>query len=258
MGAFFVPVMAGPDRRAESAGAFHDGGYAGVFLHEGDFNLRNYHAMTDLLENLEMEYEERVVEMAMAVILHFATAAGPPSGLTATKMGSAEILLEWNHSPDADVVGYRVEIIDGSGGLIDDVFTRESSLVIDAAMFAADARVRVRAEDLLGPGEASHPVLLADVGRLTARVRPNPTTGLCSFDVFVPGTGEPVGALLTVVDAAGRLVGVVYDGRLERGPSTVKWVAGLEDGERPPNGVYFFRLETDVAGTAGGGIILAR
>ena len=250
------PLMVGV-RTADQTN-FHDRGYRAIFLHEGDFNLPNYHSITDLFENLEMEYLEQVVEMAMAIVLHLATLAEPPGGLTASETGNGEVLVEWSHSLDADVVGYHVEVLDGAGEIVQKVFTRGDSALVDASALDPDARVRVRSEDVLGEGEASAAVLVGTGERLTVCATPNPSAGPCRFDVFVPGTGAPVHGIVKMVDAAGRFIAAVHDAPLERGSNLLRWSGLLPDGRPAPNGIYFYMVETDAVGSARGRIMLAR
>ncbi len=251
-----IPQMAGV-RMADHT-PYHEEGYRAVFLHEGDFNLANYHSVTDLLENVEIEYVGQVTEMAMAIVLHFARLSDPPSEVSAVQTGTDQIRVSWNHATDADVVGYHVEVLDGDGRLSRKAFTRENFLDLDTAGLDPGATVRVRSEDLIGEGEASAPVLVGTGDRLSAYVMPNPTTGPCRFDVFVPGDGPPVNAALRVIDAAGRLVAVAHDAPLERGSNLLRWSGMLQDGSTAPHGVYFYSLEVEGLGAVHGKIMMGR
>jgi hypothetical protein len=251
-----IPEMAGV-RMADQT-PYHEEGYRAVFLHEGDFNLENYHSVTDLLKNVEMEYVEQVTEMAMAIVLHFATLADPPSEVTAVQTGTDQIRVSWNHAAAADVVGYHVEVIDGDGRLSRKAFTRDNSMDLVTAGLDPRATVRVRSEDMIGEGEASAPVFVGTGDSLSAYVMPNPTNGPCRFDVFVPGDGPPVNAVLRVIDAAGRLVAVAHEAPLERGSNLLRWSGMLSDGRKAPHGVYFYSLEIEGLGAVRGKIMMAR
>jgi aminopeptidase YwaD len=232
-----LPVMAGI-RNADHHN-FYDEGYRAIFLHEGDFNTPNYHSVTDLLKYLEMEYLEQVAEMATAIVLHLATLAPPPEDLAARETEDGSIIVEWTHSPDADVVGYHVELLDRSGAVLLTKSTPEDSILLGASDLGDATIVRVRAEDTLGEGEASAAVPIGRSHRVSAVVTPNPTSGPCSFHVFVPGTGAPVDAIVRVVDAAGRLVAVVHDAPLARGSNLLGWDGRSSRGDPAPTGVYF-------------------
>jgi hypothetical protein len=251
-----LPVMAGV-RNADHHN-FYEEGYRAIFLHEGDFNITNYHSVTDLLSNLEMDYLEQVAEMATAIVLHLATLAPPPEGLAAREIEDGSILVQWTHSPDADVVGYHVELLNRSGTVLLTKSTQEDSVLLSAADLDGVSMVRVRAEDSLGEGDPSGAVPVGSAHRVTATVTPSPTAGACRFHVFVPGTGGPVDAIVRVVDAAGRLVAVVHDAPLERGSTVLGWDGRDSRGAPAPSGIYFYTVKTGATGTARGRIMVAR
>jgi hypothetical protein len=251
-----IPRNAG-ERMADQTN-FHDQGYRAFFIHEGDFNTANYHSRTDLLENLEMPYEKEVTQMAMAIVLHLANLADPPEDVRAVQNGPGEVLVNWSHSPDADLLGYHVEIVDGEGLLVDQFFTSDNSVTLNTELLGEGCRVRVRAEDVLGAGDASSPVLIGQGENLVACASPNPTGGPCRFEIFVPGSGSSVEASVRVVDAMGRHVATVSDAPLERGSNTLSWDGLLSNGERAPGGIFFYVVETKGAGGTLGKIALVR
>jgi flagellar hook assembly protein FlgD len=51
-------------------------------------------------------------------------------------------------------------------------------------------------------------------------------------------------ARLRVVDAAGRTVAVLHDGRAEAGTTRISWDGRKADGQWLPAGLYFLHLET--------------
>jgi hypothetical protein len=235
---------------------FHDQGYRAFFIHEGDFNTANYHSRTDLLENLEMEYEKQVVQMAMAIVLHLANLADPPGDVRAVQLDSGDVLVQWSHSLEADVVGYHVEVIDELGEVVYQTYTVEGDATLDAGSLGPGRRVRVRAEDTIGAGDASTPVLVGTGAGLVAFAAPNPTGGPCRFEIFVPGSGPSVEASVKLVDAMGRHVATVSDAPLERGSNTLSWDGKFDNGERAPGGVFFYVVETAGAGSARGKLAL--
>lgn len=251
-----IPRNAG-NRMADQTN-FQDKGYRAFFIHEGDFNTANYHSRTDLLQNLEMEYEKEVVQMALAIVLHLANLAAPPGDVRAFPEESGGVLVQWSHSPDADVLGYHVEVIDGAGDVIHSAFTADDHTALDKESLRPGCRVQVRAEDVLGAGDPSAPVLVGNGLSAAASVSPNPTGGACRFEVFVPGTGGPVEASVKVFDAAGRLLATVSDGPLERGSNVLIWDGTLSNEESAPGGVFFYVVETRGAGVARGKLALVR
>lgn len=251
-----IPHMSGV-RMADHTN-FHDQGYRAIFLHEGDFNTANYHSRTDLLKNLEMDYEKLVVQMALAIVLHLANLAEPPENLMAAQDESGGLLVSWIHSLDADVIGYQVEVLDEAGGLIHEVFTSENHVLLDSNSLRPGCSVRVRTVDALGAGDASAPVLVGTGAGLLVSASPNPSGGPCRFDIFIPGSGAPVESTVKLVDAMGRLVATVHDAPLKRGSNVLTWNGALSSGERAPGGIFFYVVETKGAGAMRGKLALVR
>ncbi len=250
------PVMMGNSGRSDHA-PFHQAGYPAVFLHENDFSPV-YHSRQDLLVHMEMGYMAEVVRIAAAAVLHLATLAGPPSGVVASNSSSGEVLLEWGHSSDADVIGYRVEVVDRGGGVLREFFTKDNSAVLSSEVLEPGARARVRAEDILGEGDYSDMVMLGDGIALEVSASPSPTAGGVRFGVFVPGPGGPVGARVDILDAAGRRVRSIRYDNLDRGSQVLQWDGDLSNGDTAPSGVYFYRLSVDGLGDRSGKLMVIR
>lgn len=251
-----TPVLFGPTGRSDHV-PFWQYGYPALFIHEMDFSPV-YHSINDRLEYLEMDYEAEVVKMVLGTVLHLANFVTPPQDVTAHQTESGDIQVEWTHSPDADLLGYKIEVIGGRGELIYETYTRDDFAVLDASILDEPATVRVRPEDVLGFGQASRGVLV-DGGRgLVAGATPNPVTGGCRFDIFVPGSGGRVDAVVKVVDAMGREVAEIHDAPLERGSNSVRWEGTLPSGERVPAGVYFYVVKTGGGGETVGKIMVVR
>lgn len=249
-------LMAGP-READHVN-FHNQGYRAIFLHEGDFNDPNYHSITDLLENLEMDFEEQVVEMTMAMVLHLAKLAEPPGDVRAARDEAGDVLVQWSHSLDGDVVGYNVELIDSRGEVADSLFTRDNSVVMYSSALGDTMWVRVSAEDLIGAGDPSDPVFVGTGPRMLAEAVPNPATSGSTVSLFVPGVGPSVKVSVDILDTAGRLVTTLHDGPIGRGPSNFTWSGTFSNGDRVPTGVYFYVVEAAGVGKTSGKIMVVR
>jgi flagellar hook assembly protein FlgD len=118
--------------------------------------------------------------------------------------------------------------------------------------------VRVRAEDVLGESEPSEAVLVGTGRLVIAGATPNPANDGCRFDIFIPGTGEPVGATAKIVDASGRLVQVLHEDFLSRGSHTLRWDTSSAEGASVPSGIYFYVVEVDGMGKDSGKIMVLR
>ncbi len=95
-------------------------------------------------------------------------------------------------------------------------------------------------------GSTERPVL-----QLTSR---NPSRGGATFAAVMPGAA---GGTVRVFDVAGRLVRIVWQGRLARGERVFEWDGKDVDGRPVASGVYYARLETDL-GAAGGKVVIMR
>ncbi len=232
-------------------------GYPAVFLHEYDFSPV-YHTVDDLLINLEMDYEAEVVKMVLATVLHLGTLADPPADLVASQAENGAISVQWSHSLDADVIGYRVETVSRDGEVTSSLFTTDNSVVLDHDSLSGAEGVRVRAEDVLGQGKPSEAVFFGTGAVLMAETYPTVTSSGAKFEVFVPGAGSAVKASATVLDAAGRLVAKLHDGPLHRGTSSFRWNGTVAGGDRAPTGVYFFVLDVPGLGSSRAKLVVVR
>jgi len=232
-------------------------GYPAIMIHEGVFNP-NYHSPDDLLEYINMDYEAEIVRMVMATVLHLATAAPPPEDIVAMETTNGEVMVQWSHSPDADVVGYHLEILDEAGLAADTVRTRDDYAVLPAEIVENASRLRIRSEDALGVGEASETIFLGARGTVASVAKPNPTEGRVDFELFLPGSGPSVDVSVKIVDALGRLVASVHDNLLSRGSHTLNWNGASAGGDLAPPGIYFYIVEAAGLGTDGGKIIVVR
>ncbi len=73
------------------------------------------------------------------------------------------------------------------------------------------------------------------------RFHPNPSSGESRAEMCI---SQPSRARVTIYDAAGRRVGVAYDGAAPAGRSVVTWDGRSSDGRRVPAGVYFLVMES--------------
>lgn len=251
-----APFLAGGMDRSDHA-SFWQFGYPAVFIHEMDFSPV-YHSTEDLLEFLEMDYEAEVIKMVLGSVLHLANLADPPGDVIARQSESGDVLVEWTHSPDADLLGYSVEVIDGGGDVVYEKYTKDDFVNLELSELRGSYKVRVRPEDVLGFGDASAEVLVGSGLRLIAGAAPNPLTEGCQFEIYVPGSGGPVSAVVRIVDALGRQIAQVHDGPLNRGTNFLRWRGTLPDGGRVPGGVYFYVVETAGGGKTGGKLMVVR
>lgn len=246
-----IPVMPGISTRSDHY-PFQEAGYPAIFIHEGGSHPY-YHTVDDKLTHLEMDYATEVVRTVLATALHVARIADPPQAVRTAQTASGDLLVDWNHSLDADVLGYRVELLDVTSNLVAELFTTDNFVTLDRIQ-TADARwVRVRTTDILGESDPSEPAVLAADEFLTLGVTPNPTSGEVSLDLFIPGTGDDPQTSVRILDAAGRLVRTLHDGPLPRGSNRLFW----EDANAP-SGVYFYLVDVRGFGKARGKIMLVR
>ena len=173
-------------------------------------------------------------------------------------MGSGDVKVEWVHSIDADLIGYHVELIDREGEITEKLFVKENYAILDADVIRGGLQVRVRAEDVLGEGEASETIFVGAGELLTAQSSSNPTSGRTEFDLFVPGSGAPVSATVAIVDVAGRVVRTLHRGVLSRGSHRVEWDGCFAGGDAVPSGIYFYVVKADGLGRQSGKIMVVR
>jgi hypothetical protein len=251
-----TPVMAGPFHQSDHY-PFQQRGYPAIFVHEGDLNP-NRHTVNDRLAHLEMDYATEVVRMVLATVLHTARIAEPPDAVEASETASGELLIEWDHSVDADVLGYRVELIDPEGDPTAERFTRDNYLVLSPTEALGARWARVRAQDMLGESRPSEAALISPDGFVVSTASPNPTTGKTRLDLYLPGAGGELWTAAKVFDASGRLVRTVHDGPLSRGSNRLEWDGAYGDGGPAPAGIYLYVIEVAGMGRARGKIVIAR
>ena len=80
------------------------------------------------------------------------------------------------------------------GELVEKFFTRENYAVLPHSALGDTAWARVRAEDVLGEGDAGDAVFVGQAERLLLVAAPNPTVGGTRFDVLLPGAGPDMRA----------------------------------------------------------------
>jgi flagellar hook assembly protein FlgD len=74
--------------------------------------------------------------------------------------------------------------------------------------------------------------------------RPNPFAGSTTVRFELPSAAR---VRLAVFDVTGRRVRRLQDGMAIAGPHAVVWDGRDDEGRMLPGGVFFYRLETDVA-----------
>lgn len=251
-----VPYMSGWSPYSDHA-SFSNHGYPAIFVQEYDENLR-LHTPDDLLIHLNMDYAAEVVRVVMALVLHLGRLADPPESIVATQQVTGETLLEWSHSPDADLIGYHVTLLDTDNAVLAERFTTEDRMSFEPAELEGVVWARVTAEDVLGEGTASDRVAIGSGGLVFLGAIPNPARSDCRFELFIPGSGGPLDASLKILDVSGRLVRSVHDGDLSRGHQVLEWDTAFADGDPVPEGVYFYRLDVEGLGTKKGKLIVVR
>lgn len=97
----------------------------------------------------------------------------------------------------------------------------------------------------------THP---ASARRQILSLSSNPTCGDLSVSFAMPAASD---VRLLLVDAAGRLVRVLYDGRLDGGPHVFQWDGRDRAGRPAPGGVHYVSLETE-GGRGRNGFVLVR
>jgi hypothetical protein len=173
-------------------------------------------------------------------------------------MQTGDVLVEWSHSPDADLVGYHLELLDDAGEVVGTVFTQQDSVTLSSEAVGSGVWLRIRPEDVLGEGDASEAIFLGSGGAIASTVKPNPASGTVQLDIFLPGSGPAVEAEVKIVDATGRLIYSVYDDLLTRGSHTLSWNGASTNGKAVPSGVYFYLVEADGLGYDSGRIMIVR
>jgi hypothetical protein len=246
-----TPVMAGVSQRSDHY-PFQVHGYPAIFFHEGGGHP-HYHTVNDRLIHLEMDYATEVVRTVLATTLHMARIADPPTAVRAYPTESGELLAEWEHSIDADLLGYHVTVTDQYGNTLITRFTAENSVVFDPEETEGASWITVQSEDVIGVSEPSEPALVTFGDVLVHNVSPNPTSGRTSFDLFIPGNGGDRWANVLIFDATGRLIQTVHNGPLPRGSSRLRW-----ENADAPSGVYFYTVDVAGIGNRRGKIMLVR
>lgn len=250
------PVMMGSTSNSDHA-SFHQAGYPAIMLHEFDFSAV-YHSRMDRLAEMEIDYMTEVVRTVAASVLHLAVLADPPEAVIAASSDSGGVDVGWLHSRDADVTGYRVELMDAGGRVLRTVFTRENWTNVPEEALEDVRAVRVRAEDVLGEGDPSEVVYFGSGRAVAVRASPNPTSAGVRFHVFTPGSGAPLNATVRIVDAAGRLVRSMDYGAVDRGSQVLEWDGRTSGGDLAPSGVYFYVFEAYGVGSHGGKLMVVR
>jgi hypothetical protein len=248
------PILSGWSPYSDHA-PFSYEGYPAVFVQEYDGNMR-LHTPNDLLVHLDMDYAADVVEMVLATVLHLGTLADPPETIAASQTLGGDVLVEWDHSTDADLLGYHVEVTGATGEVIDKLFTVENYITLESNVIGDMAWVSVSAQDVLGEGAPSERVLVGSEAMIALAPWPNPARGSCCFEFFLPGAAGVVKASLLVFDAAGRLVRTLHEGDLRTGPQSFEWLGVYDDGTRAPDGIYFYSLDVDGIGRTTGKIVM--
>jgi hypothetical protein len=246
-----IPVFAGVSSRSDHY-PFQQHGYPAIFFHEAGGHPY-YHTVDDRLIHLEMDYAAEVVKTVLATTLHMAQIAEPPTAVHASRTASGDMLVEWDHSADADVLGYHVEVIDADGDPLLERLTADNHLLLDPLEITGARWVRVRAEDLIGKSDPSEPALMTPGEFLALGVTPNPTSGKVTLELFIPGPGDNPRSEVLIFDAAGRLVHTVHEGPLPRGTVRLQW----EDADAP-SGVYFYSVDVEGVGRTHGKIMVVR
>ena len=247
-----LPLRAG-NRYADQT-SFQQQGYPAIFMHEADFSP-NYHSRRDLLIHLEMDYEAEVVKAVLAMVLHLALIADPPENLRACGTEAGGLRLDWDHSPDADLTGYQVELLDGQRRLINKHATTDNFLTLNRSETSSVSWVRVKAEDVLGESDPSEAVFVGGGGFVVRGATPNPAANECAFDIFIPDSGDRPVPPMRIFDASGRLV---RSFPLSQGSQTLRWDISSDSGESLPSGVYLFVIEIEGAGSKTGKIMVVR
>jgi hypothetical protein len=236
--------------------SFVTAGYPALLIHEGD-NYGPLHTPNDRLVNLEIDYAAEVVRAVLAATLHLARLTDPPSAVTASETGTGDLLVQWNHAVDADVIGYYVELLGMDGELVTRQFSTDNYATLDSRLVQGKSLLQVRAEDVLGESEPSESIMVG-AGKLIVGATPNPTGNVCRFNIFIPGTGELVETALKIVDVSGRLVRSIRSEPLPRGSHTLQWDTTFSDGNHVPEGVYFYIAQVDGIGKDRGKIKVVR
>lgn len=231
-----MPVFPGISSRSDHY-PFQQQGYPAIFYHEAGAHPY-YHTVEDKLIHLEMDYAAEVVKSVLANTLHLARIADPPTAVRASQTSSGDLLVEWDHAPDADLLGYYVEIIDETGALLLKRYTADNFVVLNAEEVSGGRWIHVRSEDVVGLSEPSEAALIESDEALAFCLTPNPTMGRSDLDLFIPGVGGNLPASIRIFDAAGRLVRTVYEGPLPRGSNRFQWYEG-----DAPSGVYFCAVD---------------
>jgi len=95
-----------------------------------------------------------------------------------------------------------------------------------------------------GPSAVTIPAL--GVGRIGAKIFPNPGRGAARVDVFLAGARSepPVEADLVLHDLQGRRLGTLFRGSLPRGVTSLSWNGHDGEGRAIAPGLYFLSLKS--------------
>jgi hypothetical protein len=87
---------------------FDQCGFRTVYSAEGDFSP-HWHRQTDTIENIDVEYATDIIRSNLGMLVLAQYAPVPVTGLEAFNAGDGHtVYLEWDPSPDIDVIGYEV------------------------------------------------------------------------------------------------------------------------------------------------------
>jgi len=127
-------------------------GYRTTYTDEGDFSP-NWHRQTDTIDNIDIAYTTDIIRANLGLLFLAQQVPVPVTGLMGYNSGDGHtVYLEWDPSPDIDVIGYEVYVGTSEDGLA----------IYDTAYAAADTVYNLTEEQDYYFGIAS---LTADGGR---------------------------------------------------------------------------------------------
>ncbi len=89
---------------------FDQSGFRTVYSAESDFSP-NWHDTTDIIDNIDVDYATEIVRSNLGMLLIALEAPAPITGLEAFNAGDGHtVYLQWDLSPDIEVIGYEVYI----------------------------------------------------------------------------------------------------------------------------------------------------
>jgi Zn-dependent M28 family amino/carboxypeptidase len=87
---------------------FQQAGFRTIYSAEGDFSP-NWHTGTDIIDNIDLDYASDIIRVNLGALVLAIAAPVPVTGLQAYNAGDGEtVYLEWDLSPDMDVIGYEL------------------------------------------------------------------------------------------------------------------------------------------------------